>query len=85
MSPRKLKNVMSDKTRAAGEGLANVIDKSIPDNHGFALFIFEYGQPDGNKQISYISNARRDDMIAMMKDWLAVQEGRSMDTPERIQ
>jgi len=76
---------MSDKTRTAGESLAKVIDKALPDNHGFALFIFEYGVPDGDKKISYISNARREDMIATIKDRLAAQEGRSMDAPRRTQ
>lgn len=82
MSGQKLNPTMTPEVKAAGEALADIIDSALPDNHGFALLIFEFGD-EGN--LSWISNADRDDMLATMKDFIARHEGRALDPPARKQ
>ena len=82
MSGQKINPKMTDEVRASGERLAEIIDAALPPGHGFALLIFEWGS-DGN--LSWISNADRDDMLATMKDFIARHEGRALDPPARKQ
>ena len=82
MSGQKINPTMTPEVKAAGERLAKIIDAALPPGHGFALLIFEWGD-QGN--LSWISNAQRDDMIATMKDFIARHEGRAMDPPARKQ
>jgi hypothetical protein len=42
---------------------------------GFILLTAEFGKIDGGR-VNYISNGQRDDMIAMMREYLARVEGR---------
>ena len=78
MSGRSLRPKMTPEHRAAGEGLAKIIDDALPDDVGFGLLIVDYGN-DGN--LSWISNVDRDDMIATMKDFIAASEGRALEAP----
>ena len=78
MSRQKINPTMTPEVKASGESLAKIIDAALPPGHGFALLIFEFGEKG---QLSYISNAQRDDMIATMKDFIAIHEGRAMDPP----
>lgn len=82
MNGQKINPEMTPEVKAAGEALADVIAGALPPNHGFALLIFEWGD-EGN--LSWISNADRDDMIATMKDFIARHEGRALDPPARTQ
>ena len=64
--------------------LARSLDDTLnpdPTNRetGFAILFFPFGGPDGGR-VNYISNGRREDMIAAMKEWLARAEGRAHDT-----
>ena len=52
-------------------GNANPIDKKV----AFALFIFPFGQPNGEHRANYISNAQRPDIIATLKEFIARMEG----------
>lgn len=47
--------------------LATKIGGMMPDNWGFCLFLFEYGE-GGN--LFYISSADRGDMITLLKEWM---------------
>ncbi len=82
MSGQKINPRMTAEVQASGEKLAKVIESALPPGHGFALLIFEWGD-QGN--LSWISNAQRDDMIATMKDFIARHEGRALDPPARTQ
>lgn len=42
---------------------------------GFVLLIAEFGKIE-NGRVNYISNGRREDMIAMLREYLARLEGR---------
>lgn len=82
MNRQKINPTMTPEVKASGEKLAEIIDAALPPGHGFALLIFEWGV-EGN--LSYISNAQRDTMIATMKDFIAIHEGRALDPPARKQ
>lgn len=47
--------------------VAELVRDELPDGLGFALFLFPLGTK-GN--VAYMSNGRREDMIATIKDWL---------------
>lgn len=72
--------------------LARVIDewfngKRRPNRQpkvGFILLTAEFGKIDGGR-VNYISNGNRDDMLAMMREYLARAEGRYQDGPETKQ
>jgi hypothetical protein len=51
--------------------IAKSIQKWIPTNWGFTIFLFGFGE---NQPLFYISSARRDDMIKTVKEWLEKQE-----------
>jgi hypothetical protein len=53
--------------------------KTGPKKVGFVLLTAEFGKIDGGR-VNYISNGERDDMIAMMKEWIARAEGRYVET-----
>ena len=78
MNGRTIRPKMTPKHRAAGERLAKIIDKALPDGAGFALLIVDYGNQG---ELSYIANVERDDMIATMKDFIAANEGRAHAAP----
>jgi hypothetical protein len=46
----------------------------------FALFIFPFGQPNGEHRSNYISNARRPDIVATLKEFIARMEGTFVET-----
>ncbi len=58
---------MQPEVKASGEHLAEVISDMIPPSHGFALLIFDMGE---GGHISYISNARREDMLEAMAEFI---------------
>jgi len=72
--PRPLHELEAD-LRAA----ADMIAKSYPGT-GFALFFFDFG---ANGNTSYISNAKREDMIENVKEWLERQETGRIRPPQR--
>lgn len=47
---------------------------------GFILLMAEFGKIDGGR-VNYISNGEREDMIAMMREYLARVEGRYNEPP----
>lgn len=52
--------------------IAELVREHLPEGWGFGLLMFEYG-PDGS--LFYISSAAREDMIVVMREWVAKQEG----------
>lgn len=51
---------------------------------GFILLTAEFGKIEGGK-VNYISNGNREDMIAMMREYLARAEGRYSEGSETKQ
>lgn len=76
---------ISPKYRGTMNTLARGLDKALngkarPKKVGFVLLTFEFGIEDGSGRVNYISNADRRDMIVAMKEWLARQEGRLVES-----
>lgn len=46
--------------------MAKLVESKLPDNHGFILLAFPFG--DGGRMI-YTSNAERADAIQALKEW----------------
>lgn len=69
----KYKTTMND--------IAHILDDILngdtrPKTHGFVLLMFEFGH---DKNMNYISNADRQDMISALKELVARFEGRTPD------
>ena len=48
---------------------AHAIKAKLPDNYSFILLASPF-DGEGDKRLVYISNARREDVINMLKEWL---------------
>jgi hypothetical protein len=47
--------------------MADTLKQELPKGVGFALFLFDYG---GKGRLTYLSTARREDMIRTIGAWL---------------
>lgn len=47
---------------------------------GFVLLVAEFGRIE-NGRVNYISNGEREDMVAMLREYIARLEGRVADEP----
>jgi len=81
----KINPAMTPQHKASGEQLAKIISDVLPEGVGFALLIFDFGEPGPGQNLSYISNAKREDMIPTFKEFIARNEGRSHPAPGRKQ
>ncbi|MDH2327681.1 hypothetical protein QCN27_12485 [Cereibacter sp. SYSU M97828] len=77
---------IQERYRASMNQLAKRIDKELngsrkPRRVGFILLTAEFGHID-NGRVNYISNGEREDMIAMLREYLARVEGRYAEPPE---
>ncbi len=57
--------------------LAQDLKEAMPPGIGFVLGVFEYGGP--GKWLSYISSARRDDTIRVLRELLSELEERTTE------
>lgn len=51
---------------------------------GFVLLVAEFDRIEGGR-VNYVSNGEREDMVAMLREYLARLEGRYVETPEARQ
>ena len=68
---------MDDEVREVSNRIGALIGSVLPPEYGFALLVFGMGESKG--RMNYISNARREDMIASLHELLARFEGRFDD------
>jgi hypothetical protein len=54
--------------------LARIIDSKLPDNHGFILLTFPFGDDPGSR-VTYTSNGKRQQCIAAMKEFIITVGG----------
>lgn len=54
--------------------LARLVDSKLPDNHGFILLTFPFGD-DPDSRVTYTSNANRKDAIAALKEFIITAGG----------
>lgn len=66
---------MNRLARQIDEGLNGRRKPGRPPRVGFVLLTAEFGRID-NGRVNYISNGSREDMIAMLREYLARLEGR---------
>lgn len=74
--------------RDIGHTIGHAIDASMVrtgEKWGFALLIFRMGDNRPGDRMNYLSNARREDMLAAMKEFIAHAEGRYYGDPTRKQ
>lgn len=48
---------------------ADAVKARLPDNYGFILLAFPFHK-EGDERLLYVSNAKREDAIASLKEWL---------------
>ena len=63
--------VRDDDKQRALKTIATMVDGETPEGMGFAVFLFDFG-PNG--ALFYMSSAQRDDIVSMLKEWIARQE-----------
>lgn len=56
--------------------ITNQLKDVMPPGWGFTLFIFEYGSEEDHGSMFYASTSERDDMITVLKEFIAKQEPR---------
>ncbi len=67
MTKREKEEPIPGVVRADMQAIASAIEKTLPKSHGFALLVFDYGE---GGRMSYISNARREDMHEALRELL---------------
>lgn len=72
---------IESKHRAVMNAWADLLKEAF-SGYGFALLVFDWGDKG---RMNWISNAKREDMIAALKEAAATLEGRSHEAPEKQQ
>ncbi len=65
---------IEDKHRLLMNAIAEALNDLLTPN-GFALLVFDFHKLDGT-QLSWVSNARHDDMICLLRAFVASEDGR---------
>ena len=63
---------MTDREKQANEALQSIakeIKEKLPENMGFALLAYEFGEAE-DKRMMYISNSNREDVIKAMLEFV---------------
>lgn len=83
----ELATPIDEAYRAMLQGIARDLDQMLnngakPENRtvAFTLLLFDFDKPLGGR-VNYISNAKRDEMLTAMKEFIARSEGRIADEP----
>ena len=58
----------AQRTEEAMRSLAAVLKEQLPPTMGFTVFVFDYAK---GGTMSYLSTATREDMVGMIRQWLA--------------
>lgn len=62
--------------------MALEVEKRLPDNHGYVILAFPFGD-DVGQRLFYTSNAQRADVIASMKEFI-IKNGAGEDWMKHI-
>lgn len=60
-------------TRDQMQKIARLVDEELPQGWGFFVMAFPFGESKG--RMNYVANARREDIVKVMKEFLEKQEG----------
>lgn len=56
------------KLESIARQIGDLLRRAVPKGVGFAVFIFDFGGP--GEWLTYLSNAKREDMINVIEEWL---------------
>lgn len=56
---------------ALARSIGRTLKVAMPEGVGFALLVFDYGE---GGHLTYVSSARREDMVKAVKEWLELVE-----------
>lgn len=74
-----------DLYNAIAGGLDDILNGPVrPRRLAFVVLVAEIGKIDNGK-VNYVSNANKQDILAMMKEYIARAEGRHVEGPETKQ
>lgn len=71
MAEAKPEGIKDENTREKMQALASVINEWLPDKWGFFVLVFPFEGFDG--RANYASNAKREDILRLMKEFLIRQ------------
>lgn len=74
-------DAIEEQHRKVMNEVAHLLDQCFK-GFGFTLLVFDWGDKG---RMNYISNARREDMLTAMREFIAKHEGRAHDAPEAKQ
>ena len=63
---------MTNREQQANDALqaiAKEIKERLPENMGFALLAYEFGDAEKNRRMMYVSNSNREDVIKSMLEF----------------
>lgn len=63
---------MTNKEKEANDvlqSIANDIKEKLPEDMGFALLAYEFGDAEGRRML-YVSNSKREDVLGAMAEFL---------------
>lgn len=63
---------MDEEVKKKLKDIAKKIDGELPDGYGFCLLTFGFN--DVGKELMYVANANREDIVKVMKEWIAKTE-----------
>lgn len=55
---------------------ARTVSTILPPGTGFVLLAFDFGLKPGESRLEYVSNAVREDVVKVMKEFIAKTEGK---------
>lgn len=75
MEPNSNYQVFNEDIEIRMKELGQLLGGSLPEGWGFTLLLFDFNTTEGS--LFYTSNAAREDVITMMKKFIAMNEKES--------
>lgn len=72
MGPDPNYKVFNEDIEIKLKEIGELIGTQLPPGWGFTLLLFDFNNPKG--AMFYISNGQRDDVVAMMKEFIKMKE-----------
>ena len=68
-----LKREQQEKVKNKMKEIARMVDNELPENFGFVVLAFPFGENEQNR-LQYVANAQREDVINAMKEFIQKTE-----------
>lgn len=66
-------NELNELVKCKLKTIAKKVDEELPENYGFVVLAFNFGEGENNEMM-YVSNADRLDIVEAMKEWIQKTE-----------